>query len=103
VTVYTGLLDEEIDVEPTGRQDLFLPPFLDRFLATAAAALVVAVLLAAGLLAAIAVRGAYGPQAAVAVLWPCWSAVLIGLTVRVLLVEPDPQISRHHTRTIRGR
>lgn len=76
----------------------------DRFLAVAFRALVVGVLLIAGLLAAIAARGAYGPEAAVAVLWPCWSAVLIGLSVRVLLVEPDPQISHHHhTRTIRGR
>lgn len=60
----------------------------DRFLAVVTHALVVLVLLIAGLLAAIAARGAYGPLGAVVVLWPCWSAVLIGLISYALRSAP---------------
>jgi hypothetical protein len=90
VDVYTGLLDEALadDDQVVERPDLFQPPFLDRALSAAARALIVGVLLVVGLLGAIAARGAYGPQAAVAVLWASWCAVLIGLISYALRPAP---------------
>lgn len=89
--VYTGLLDEDLaddDQAQPERPAVYQPPFFDRALSAAARALIVGVLLAAGLLGAIAARGAYGPQAAVAVLWASWCAVLIGLISYALRHAP---------------